>query len=131
MVVCKTDAMTITDVPPNGDCFYNVIQLSLATLPEPVTTYILPITNKTPKGRITTIPAPNTLRAISQCPYTPLPNPFKSLLFTTSHSNIRQQRLCLRCLRKYFVGWWAVIVSVVSVPLSTRPCPHFHPTIFT
>ena len=32
--------MTITDVPPNGDCFYNVLQLSLATLPEPVTTYI-------------------------------------------------------------------------------------------
>ena len=30
--------MTLTDVPPNGDCFYNVIQLSLATLPEPVTT---------------------------------------------------------------------------------------------
>ena len=32
--------MTITDVPPNGDCFYNVIQLYLATLTEPVTTYI-------------------------------------------------------------------------------------------
>ena len=25
--------------------------------------------------------------------------------------------LCLRCLRKYFVGWWAVMVCVVSVPL--------------
>ena len=32
--------MTLTDVPPNGDCFYNVIQLSLATLTEPVPTYI-------------------------------------------------------------------------------------------
>ena len=29
----------------------------------------------------------------------------------------REGSACLRCLRKYFVGWWAVIVSVVSVPL--------------
>ena len=28
--------MTLTDVPPNGDCFYNVIQLFLTSLPDPI-----------------------------------------------------------------------------------------------
>ena len=32
--------MTITDVPPNGDCFYNVIQLFLTTLNDPVVIHI-------------------------------------------------------------------------------------------
>ena len=32
--------MTLTDVPPNGDCFYNVIQLFLSSLPDPIHTSI-------------------------------------------------------------------------------------------
>ena len=28
--------MTLTDVPPNGDCFYNAIQLFLTSLPDPI-----------------------------------------------------------------------------------------------
>ena len=28
--------MTLTDVPPNGDCFYNVIQLFLTSLSDPI-----------------------------------------------------------------------------------------------
>ena len=32
--------MTLTDVPPNGDCFYNVIQLFLTSMPDPIQTFI-------------------------------------------------------------------------------------------
>ena len=32
--------MTLTDVPANGDCFYNVIQLFLTSIPDPIQTHI-------------------------------------------------------------------------------------------
>ena len=32
--------MTLTDVPPNDDCFYSVIQLYLTSMPDPIQTFI-------------------------------------------------------------------------------------------
>ena len=37
--------MTITNVPPNGDCFYNVIQLFLTTINDPITIHIPQLRN--------------------------------------------------------------------------------------
>ena len=37
--------MTITNVPPNGDCFYNVIQLFLTTIIDPIPIHIPQLRN--------------------------------------------------------------------------------------